>query len=304
MPVTTICCVGDIITDVLAALLAPLAPDSDTPAHIQVVGGGQAANTASWLAASGADVVLVGAVGDDQAGRERVAELTAAGVRVAAQVCPGAATGAIVVLSTLHARSMVTDRGANLLLTPESVEAGLSNAGRLHLSAYTLLDPGSRPAGRHALDQALARGIPVSVDAASAHPLEQVGAELFFSWVRGAQVLLANSDEARVLAGEGSPEEQARRLADAVGGSAVVKLGAGGAVWALPDGELLTAPAPEVRPLDSTGAGDAFAAGLIGALAAGASPEQALNAATALGSQAVTTLGARPPVRVPSEVGL
>ncbi|NUR72509.1 MAG: ribokinase [Hamadaea sp.] len=300
---TTICCVGDIITDVLAALQAPLAPESDTPAHIQVAGGGQAANTASWLAASGADVVLVGAIGDDQSGRDRVAELTAAGVRVAAQVCPGSATGAIVVLSTLHGRSMITDRGANLLLTPESVAAGLSDAGRLHLSAYTLLDPGSRRAGRYALDQALARGIAVSVDAASAHPLEQVGPELFFSWVRGTQILLANSDEARVLAGDGTPEEQARRLADAVEGSAVVKLGGRGAVWALPDGETISAPAPEVRTLDTTGAGDAFAAGLIGALAAGASPEKALEAATALGSQAVTTLGARPPVRVPSEVG-
>jgi len=301
--VNTICCVGDIITDVLAALLAPLAPESDTPAHIQVTGGGQAANTASWLAASGADVVLVGAIGDDQAGRDRVAELTSLGVRVAAQVCPGSATGAIVVLSTLHGRSMITDRGANLLLSPESVEAGLSGVSRLHLSAYTLLDPGSRAAGRHALDQALARGIAISVDAASAHPLEQVGPELFLSWVRGTQVLLANSDEARVLAGDGEPEDQARRLADAIGGSAIVKLGARGAVWALANNEMLSAPAPEVSPLDTTGAGDAFAAGLLGALAAGASPEKALSLATALGSQAVTTLGARPPVRTPSEVG-
>jgi ribokinase len=299
----TICCVGDITTDVLAALLAPMAPESDTPAHIQVTGGGQAANTAAWLAASGADVVLVGAIGDDQAGRDRVAELTSAGVRVRAQVCPGSATGAIVVLSTLHGRSMITDRGANLLLSPQSVDSGLSGVSRLHLSAYTLLDPGSRRAGRHALEQALARGIAISVDAASAHPLKQVGPELFFSWVRGAQVLLANSDEARVLAGDGTPEEQARRLADEVGGSAIVKLGLNGAVWALAGGETISAPAPSVQPLDTTGAGDAFAAGLLGALAAGASPQEALEAATALGSQAVTTLGARPPARDHAEVG-
>jgi ribokinase len=297
-----IVCVGDIITDVLAVLLAPLAPDSDTPARIQVAGGGQAANTAAWLAASGAQVTLVGAVGDDQAGRDRIAELTAAGVHVAAQVCPGAATGAIVVLSTDAGRTMVTDRGANLLLSPQAVQDGLDGAGRLHLSAYTLLDAGSRDAGLHALAQAQARGIKVSVDAASAQPLRHVGPQVFLSWVRGADVLLTNADEAQVLAGDGPPQEQARRLAAATGGSAIVKLGARGAVWALPTGELLSRPAPQVTPVDSTGAGDAFAAGLLAALAAGAQPDEALRAATALGAQAVTSLGARPPARMGAEV--
>ena len=299
-----ILCVGDIITDVLAALLAPLAPDSDTPARIQVAGGGQAANTAAWLAASGAEVTLVGAVGDDQAGRDRIAELTAAGVHVAAQVCPGVATGAIVVLSTEAGRTMITDRGANLLLSPQAVQDGLDGAGRLHLSAYTLLDPGSRDAGLHALAQAQAHGIKVSVDAASAQPLRQVGPQVFLSWVRGAHVLLTNSDEAQVLAGDGPPQEQAGRLAAATGGSAIVKLGAGGAVWALPSGELLSEPAPRVTPVDTTGAGDAFAAGLLAALAAGARPDQALRAATALGARAVTSFGARPPARIDAEVGL
>ncbi|NUT35425.1 MAG: ribokinase, partial [Hamadaea sp.] len=255
-------CVGDIITDVLAVLKAPLAPDSDTPARIQVAGGGQAANTASWLAAAGADVTLVGAVGDDQAGRDRIAELTAAGVQVEAQVCPDAATGAIVVLSDAHHRTMITDRGANLSLAPAAIDAGLTGATRLHLSAYTLLDPGSRDAGLHALAQARAQGIAVSVDAASAEPLRQVGASAFFSWVRPADILLTNVDEALVLAGEGEPEAQARRLAAAVGGSAVVKLGGRGAIWALSTGEVLHTTAPSVRVVDTTGAGDAFAAGL------------------------------------------
>jgi sugar/nucleoside kinase (ribokinase family) len=303
LPSARILCVGDIVTDVLAALLAPLAPDSDTPARIQVSGGGQAANTASWLAASGAEVTLVGAVGDDQAGRDRIAELTAAGVQAAAQICPGASTGAIVVLSTEHGRTMITDRGANLLLNPQAVDSGLDGAGRLHLSAYPLLDPGSRHAGLHALAQARARGIPASVDAASAEPLRQVGAQAFLSWVRGADVLLTNADEAQVLAGDGSAEEQARRLAAATGGSAIVKLGARGAVWALPSGELLGATAPQATSVDTTGAGDAFAAGLLAALVRGAAPQEALRAAAALGTQAVTALGARPPARVGAEVG-
>jgi ribokinase len=290
-----IVCVGDIVTDVLAAVHGPIAPGSDTPASIRVGGGGQAANTASWLALAGAPVTLVAAIGDDQAGRDRVAELTAAGVRVAAQICPGVATGAIVVLTDHGDRTMITDRGANLLLSADSVEAVLPGAAWLHLSAYTLM--GMPEVGRRALDQARAHGLRVSVDAASAQPLREVGAQAFLSWVRPADVLFTNADEAAVLAGRGPAREQALALAEAAGGSAVVKLGARGAVWAR-NGEVLAAPAPEVTAVDTTGAGDAFAAGLLAALAAGREPAQALHEAVAWGSRAVTSLGARP--RIPA----
>lgn len=299
-----IVCVGDVVTDVLAAIQGPIAPGSDTPASIRVCGGGQAANTAAWLAAAGAEVTLVAAIGDDQAGRDRVAELTAAGVRVAAQICPGVSTGAIVVLTDHGDRTMITDRGANLLLSPESVDAALpgapggdhlrrSPADWLHLSAYTLL--GVPDVGRHALEQARAQGIRVSVDAASAQPLREAGAPAFFSWVRPADVLLTNADEAAVLVGRGPAREQAAALAEAIGGSAVVKLGAGGAVWAY-GGETYAATAPEVIAVDTTGAGDAFAAGLLAALAAGRDPATALHEAVEWGARAVTSLGARPPL--------
>jgi sugar/nucleoside kinase (ribokinase family) len=286
-----IVCVGDVVTDVLAAVQGPIAAGSDTPASIQIGGGGQAANTASWLAAAGADVTLVAAIGDDQSGRDRVAELTAAGVRVAAQICPGASTGAIVVLTDHGDRTMITDRGANLLLSPDSVDAVLDAADWLHLSAYTLL--GMPEVGRYALTQARARGIRVSVDAASAQPLREAGAPAFFSWVRPTDVLFTNADEAAVLVGRGPAREQAQALAEAVGGGAVVKLGAGGAVWAR-DGEVLAATAPEVTAIDTTGAGDAFAAGLLAALSAGRDPATALHEAVEWGSRAVTSLGARP----------
>ena len=287
-----IVCVGDIVTDVLASVHGPIAAGSDTPASIRVGGGGQAANTAAWLAAAGADVTLVAAVGDDQAGRDRVAELTAAGVRVAAQVCPGASTGAIVVLSDHGDRTMLTDRGANLLLAADSVDAVLPGASWLHLSAYTLM--GMPDLGLHALARARAHGLGVSVDAASAQPLREVGADSFLSWVRPTDVLFTNADEAAVLAGgRGPAREQALALAEAVGGSAVVKLGAGGAVWAR-GGEVLAAPAPEVTTIDTTGAGDAFAAGLLAGLAAGRDPARALHEAVEWGSRAVTSLGARP----------
>ncbi|MDR7273492.1 sugar/nucleoside kinase (ribokinase family) [Catenuloplanes atrovinosus] len=287
--------VGDVITDVVAVLGGPLAPGSDTPAAVRVAGGGQAANTAAWLAAAGVPVTLAGVAGDDPAGDARLAELTAAGVTTAVRRAAGAVTGTIIVLSGGGERSMITDRGANLLLSPADVDAAHTpDVARLHLSGYALLDPATRPAARHALS----RGIPASVDAASAAPLRQVGAKTFLEWVRGCDLLLANADEAEALAGPGTPPDQARRLAAATGGNAVVKRGAAGAVWASADGTAIALPpelAVAVDPADPTGAGDAFAAGLLAALLRGAAPLDALAAGHALGARAVAMIGARPP---------
>ncbi|TDB69809.1 carbohydrate kinase family protein, partial [Micromonospora sp. KC723] len=206
--------VGDLITDVVAVLAGPLATGSDTGAAIRVVGGGQAANTAAWIAAQGAPVTLVGAVGDDDAGRDRVAELERVGVECAVEVHRGVPTGTVIVLATGDERTMVTERGANLRLTTGHVERALAapDAAHLHLSGYPLLDAASRPAGLAALAAARARGLTTSVDAASAAPLRRAGAAAFLSWVRDVDLLLVNADEAGVLAGGLDPEAQARAL--------------------------------------------------------------------------------------------
>ncbi len=198
----------------LAVLSGPLATGSDTAAGIRFSGGGQAANTAAWLAGQGAAVTLVAAVGDDETGRERVAELTRIGVDCAVERHEGYPTGTVIVLTHDGERTMVSQRGANLRLTAAHVDAALAaapDAGHLHLSAYTLLDVGSRGAGLRALATARARGLTVSVDAASAAPLRRVGGA-FLTWVRDVDLLLVNTDEATVLAGGLDPAAQARAL--------------------------------------------------------------------------------------------
>ncbi len=288
--------VGDLVTDVLVAHSGPLAVGSDTDARITVGGGGQAANTAAWLARAGATAILVAAVGDDHAGRERVAELTAAGVRCAVRAHAGVATGSVVVLSSAGERTMITDRGAALLLDPADVRAAVRDARdvtHLHLSGYPLLHAGSRPGGSAALAAARARGLTTSVDAASAEPLRQIGARAFLDLVRGIDLLLCNADEAAVLAGRGLPEEQAAALST-VARNVIVKRGGDGAVWASRDGVLRSIAGVRVPSLDPTGAGDAFAAGLLTAWCSGADPQAALAAGAALGAAAVQTVGARP----------
>ena len=289
----TIMVVGDLVTDVVAVPAGPVDDGTDTDATISVTGGGSAANTAAWLADIGRSVVLVAAIGEDAAGRQRVAELEAAGVTCAVARYP-TTTGSIVVIATGTERTMLRDRGASACLTPENVAEALGghpDAVHLHLSGYVLQDRRTAAAGQYALAAARRAGLTVSVDAASAAPLRQT--PRFLPWVRGVDLLFANRDEATVLVGEGTPEDQAIALTRHVS-AAVVKLGAEGAVWADADGTVARVPAEPVPVVDSTGAGDAFAAGVLASWLSGNPPTDVLAAGAALGAAAVRRVGARP----------
>jgi sugar/nucleoside kinase (ribokinase family) len=292
--VATIVVVGDLVTDVVVVPDGQLEAGTDTLATISSGGGGQGANTAAWLARAGSAVTLVAAVGDDLSGRERVAELEAAGVRCAVRAHAGARTGTVVVLTSADERTLITDPGAALLLDPVDVAAaitGAADAVHVHLSGYVLLNEGSRAGGLAALAAARERGLTTSVDAASAAPLRRE--RDFTSWVREVDLLLCNSDEAGVLAGPGRPGEQAAALSG-VARNVVVKLGGDGAVWSGRDGRRWSVAGVRVPMIDPTGAGDAFAAGLLRAWCAGASPDEALAAGGELGSAAVQRIGGRP----------
>ncbi|MFJ6199039.1 carbohydrate kinase family protein [Micromonospora sp. NPDC092111] len=288
--------VGDVSTDIVAVLSGPLAPGSDTPGTVQVLPGGQGANTAAWLAWLDRPVTFVGAVGDDDAGHARLRELTAMGVTCAVRRCPGTPTGTVVVLTGTGDRTMVSQRGANLRVDARHVAGALADttdARHLHLSGYALLDEGSRDGGLRALAEARRGGLTTSVDAASAEPLRTAGPENFLRWVGRVDILLANADEAATLTGAPDAVTAARALT-LVAENAVVKLGAAGAVWAGSGGAVCRAAAPAVRVVDSTGAGDAFAAGLVAEWVDGAQPVAALRRGGELGAAAVAVVGARP----------
>lgn len=302
--------VGDVVSDVVVLLSGDLAPGSDTPAQITITGGGSAANTAVWLARLGVPVTAVAVVGDDPAGQARLAELAAEGVRLSVRRDPSTGTGTVVVLASVHERTMINDRGANARLVPGDIDAALEatpSVRHLHLSGYPLLDASSRPAARHALAAAAGRGMTASVGAGSAAPLRRVGGAIFLSWVRGADLLIANLDEAAALLGEpagprgnhaGGPAERAGsaavRLAGATGGAAVVTCGAYGSAWADPDGRTARVPAVPATVVDPTGAGDAFTAGLLARWLAAGGPDEALLAGTRLAATAINKAGGRP----------
>jgi sugar/nucleoside kinase (ribokinase family) len=287
--------VGDLMVDVVAAAQEPLAHASDAAAHVRWAGGGAGANVAAALAGHGVPAVLVARAGDDLAGRGAVDELRAAGVDARVAIDRERPTGTcVVVIGTDGERTMLPDRGANLALAPSDLPADVLRAGgHLHLSGYVLLHEGCRPAGLDALERAHAAGMTVSIDPASAEPLRRAGAEAFLTWVAGSHLLVPNRAEAAVLTGEHEPERAARELARrARAAEVVVTLGADGALWT--DGTRTAhAPAPTTAVVDTTGAGDAFAAAWLAARRGGSGPEAALHEACAAGAAAVGRAGAR-----------
>jgi ribokinase len=281
--------VGDVNTDVVVVLAGEAAPGSDRPAAIRTRGGGAGANVAAQLAALGVEVVLAGCVGADPAGAGLAAELRTAGVRTALRAIDGAATGTIVSLVEPDGqRSMLADRGANLALRRIDLPPPPAG-GHLHLSGYTLFGP--RDAGLAALTAAAAAGCTISVDPASTAPLAAYGVERWLADTAPATVLLPNADEARLLTGCTDPADAARALAGRHPVVAV-SLGAEGALWAADD-VVLHRPAHPATVVDTTGAGDAFAAGLLAAWLAGARPEDALDSGLALAAAVVGRPGAR-----------
>jgi sugar/nucleoside kinase (ribokinase family) len=282
---------GDLMVDVLVRLSGPLAPGSDAPAVIRFHGGGSAANTAAWLAAAEADTVLVGRVGDDERGRGARDELRAAGVDARLAADPDLPTGTCLVLVGPDGeRTMAPDAGANDALTEtDFAEDLLVEGDHLHVAGYALLRPGSRTAARSVIARARESGMTVSVDPSSSALLSSD----YLDQAAGAQLLLPNASEAHALTGESGPERAARMLAGRFD-EVVVTLGGDGALWT--DGEevLRAAAAPVESPVDSTGAGDAFSAGFLGARASHASTAEALAAGCKLAARAVATPGARP----------
>lgn len=189
---------------------------------------------------------------------------------------------------------MLPDPGANDALVPADLPRQLFRPGRhLHLSGYTLLREGSRAAGRIALSRALDARMTVSVDPSSAALLQAVGAEAFLGWTKGVQLLLPNADEAMVLAGSPDPEVWAEELSSSYD-EIVVTLGRDGALWRR---GFITATAPAERSaevLDTTGAGDAFAAGFLASWLLHPEPETALADGNRLAAGAIARVGARP----------
>lgn len=266
-----VCTIGDLTLDVLVRLAGPLATGGDVDAEIAVSPGGQAANVAAWAAALGASARLVGKRGDDDAGRLAASGLCERGV----EVC-GPAEGRNAVICSLVSldgeRSMASDRGAATALAEAELDpAWLECCDHLFVSGYALLRSPAREAATRAVATGRAGGAAISVDLASWSAIEEVGAEMFREVVADLEpdVVFASEAEDRVVGGA------------LPGVTWILKRGARGCSFAGEEKPAL----PVERVVDSTGAGDALAAGYIVG-----GPDLALEAA----ARCVARLGSMP----------
>ncbi len=296
--------VGDLMMDVTARVSSPLAYASDTPARVSMQPGGAAANTAAWLAGTGRPVELVGCVGDDPAGRLILDGLARRGVGAShVRVVPTTSTGACVVLVDEHGeRTMLPDSGANGFLTAADLAAlEPGPADYVHLSGYVLINPASRDEALAVIALANAAGALLSLDPASADPLTGIR-DLVWRALVDVPLVIANAEEATVLTGSADPREAARRLAEHCG-TAVVKRGPAGVVAAEAGRVgLIEQAALAGEVVDTTGAGDAFAAGLLDALMAGSALDRAVHGGQQLAVRAVSRVGAQPDLPAPDRM--
>ena len=274
--------IGDLVTDIRIVLEAPLEPDDDTPATVSVGGGGQAANFCAWTAAAGSASRLVTRVGDDEAGHRLVSDLEGKGVEVRA-VWAAEPTGTIAVLIQPDGRrTMATQRGPSVGLSPDDLEeAWFADARLLHVPGYSLFVEPLASAARAAIRAVReVRGM-LAVDLSSAAGLRAFGpSRMAYVLARlKPEVVFATQAEADTL---GVPLEDLAQVP-------VVKLGAEGCrVF----GRTISAPA--VKAMDSTGAGDALAAAFCAAWVNGATPLEAAERGVQAASDAVLVAGARP----------
>jgi sugar/nucleoside kinase (ribokinase family) len=286
--------VGDVMTDVIVKPEGPLVRGSDRRAAITSKPGGSGANQAVWLGSMGAKVSFVARVGAKDKGHLE-AYFKGFYVDPILVADPQKPSGMLVtIVDPDGERSFLTDRGANLALSPSDMPVWLLDETRLVLvSGYSLFAEQPRRAVQWLAEEARARAIPIAIDAASVGFLREVGIESFLSWTAGMSTLFANADEAEALAGTDNLTEQMLVLGKTYE-RVVIKRGARGAAVGGKDGVRLDKSAPAVTVVDTTGAGDAFAAGFLAAEMEGADEAECLRRGIKAGSEAVKTLGGQP----------
>jgi sugar/nucleoside kinase (ribokinase family) len=283
--VTVIGCVN--VDLVLAPLLdVPLPGTAAFVDHMSLRVGGAGANAALALLEAGMTPRLVGAVGDDHFGRWVLEQLAGFGLGEDVVVDAGQATGlTVAVEGPGRDRSFLTYLGVTGTATAEIVPPSTLAADHVLVCDY-FCAPAMRGEPTYSLFQSAREvGARTYFDTAwDTEGFTPATREEIHAILPLVDVFLPNEAEARALAGTDSVTRAGRDLQRCSGGWVVVKLGADGCMAFGPHGERLSSPAPAIEPMDTTGAGDAFNAGLVSALASGREWPEALEAATGLAS--------------------
>lgn len=253
--------------------------------------GGKGANQAVAAARMGADVAMIGAVGQDDTGQRQLANLAANGIDVSAVTREPSPTGlAVVTVTDTGENSIIVVAGANRCVGGDHVEAMLRNVlpGDLLLAQLEL--PSAVVA--EALHSARAKGARTVLNAAPMTELDGL--------LGAVDILVVNETEAESLSlrrhldtDVNDPTRTAQRLAHELEVRLVMTLGARGSVMAEPSGRLTQVQGRKVAAVDTTGAGDTFVGAFCATVAAGRDQTKALQLANHAAAVACTAAGAQ-----------
>jgi ribokinase len=281
---TAIAVLGSTNMDLVAYVpKAPRLGETVTGRAFRTVPGGKGANQAVAAARLGGEVVMIGAVGADEFGVRLRAALASAGVETAAlRTVEGASGTAHITVDDEGGNSIIVIPGANAQVT--GLEAGddsrIGAAGALLLQLELPLSAviaGARAARAHRVRTVLTPA-----------PAQPLPPEL----LAATDLLVPNEHEAAALTGLTDPARAAEALLADVP-EVVITLGAAGALYAARGREQLTVPAPRVRAVDTTAAGDTFVGALAVALGEGRAMPDALAWASAAAAVSVQRPGAQ-----------
>jgi ribokinase len=271
---------GDVMLDVIVRLDEPLAPGGDVRAATRAGAGGQAANVAAWAVSLGAEARCIAKRGDDATGELVARELAARGVELVGPVVAGATGVVVSIVGADGERSLASDRGVAPSLEPSELDAGWLDCDVVHVSGYALLREPVSDAALLAATIAHDRGARVSVDVAAWTEIRAFGPVHFRELIDvvAPDVLFATEAEWEMLGGA--------YLSAPTG---VIKRGPRGVTIVTEDARLDLSPI-DAEVVDTTGAGDAFAAGFL----LGGSLEDAARRGLDAAARCVATVGSLP----------
>jgi sugar/nucleoside kinase (ribokinase family) len=265
---------------------------NDTRTVISTHGGGAGGNVASWLAVLGNDVTMVGRIGNDAAGSAITAEFDALGISYGEIVKKGFHTGVVICLvDPSGERTMLADNGANAGLAVSDLPA-LDGVDAIYLTGYAPLAPLSRAGVLEMIEIINKLQIPIVFDPATVGGMQGVPVEEILSWCALMDTVIMNEEEAIYLSGLSNLESALNFFVEHTH-RVIIKRGSAGAIGLERGGQIISVEAQTTEVVDTTGAGDAFAAGFIDAFTGRRDFSHAMERASAVAGHCVANVGAR-----------
>lgn len=291
-------CIGDVMLDVIARInVSPqkINYGSDTASRISTSSGGAAGNVAAWLTRTGVLSTIVSHVGDDPAGAAIISEFDALGVSHSNLTIAGESSGVVVVLvDSSGERTMFPDKGANSRLSAVDLpELGQFQA--VYISGYALLNPLARDGVLSMIAHIKEAGLPIYFDPASVGAMKDVADKELQTWFSLMDILFLNEEESIYLTGSIDIERALDFLLSFVE-VVIIKRGSAGAIGKVRGYDSISVPAIARSIVDTTGAGDSFAAGFIASYSQKHDLTAAIQAGSELAADCVAIVGARPRV--------